>query len=79
MFQDTFDLDIEPSAADKSYTLESLEVCNWGPFKGLHRAEIDPSGTAIIGPTGSGKTTLIDAWMTLLVERPQYNLASTGG
>ena len=39
----------------------------------------DPNGTAIIGPTGSGKTTLVDALMTLLVAQPRYNLASTGG
>ena len=37
------------------------------------------AGTAIIGPTGSGKTTLVDALMTLLVANPRYNLASTGG
>jgi uncharacterized protein YPO0396 len=40
---------------------------------------MDARGTAIIGPTGSGKTTLVDALMTLLVAQPRYNLASTGG
>ncbi|MEZ6117167.1 MAG: SbcC/MukB-like Walker B domain-containing protein [Pirellulaceae bacterium] len=50
-----------------------------GPFCGLHRATFDPNGTAIIGPTGSGKTTLVDALMTLLIPAPKYNLASTGG
>jgi uncharacterized protein YPO0396 len=62
-----------------AYRLAQIEVYNWGPFSGLHRAEIDPEGTAVIGKTGSGKTTLIDAYITLLAERPQYNLASTGG
>ena len=61
------------------FRLRSLEVFNWGPFSGLHQAEIDPDGTAIIGMTGSGKTTLIDAFVTLLAETPKYNLASTGG
>ncbi|MCB1098867.1 MAG: hypothetical protein KDN22_25060 [Verrucomicrobiae bacterium] len=64
---------------EPTYVLCTLEVFNWGPFSGLHRADIDPRGTAIIGPTGSGKTTLIDALMTLLVAQPRYNLASTGG
>lgn len=69
--------EIEP---DKRFLLQSITVFNWGPFTGLHKpAEIDPRGTAIIGATGSGKTTLIDALMTLLVARPVYNLASTGG
>jgi len=62
-----------------AFRLAQIEVYNWGPFTGLHRAEIDPEGTAIIGRTGSGKTTLIDAYITLLAERPKYNLASTGG
>lgn len=61
------------------FILTRLEVVNWGPFAGRHCAEIDPKGSAIIGPTGSGKTTLVDALMTLLVARPKYNLASTGG
>lgn len=67
-------------AADRaSYVLTRLDVYDWGAFGGRHRAPIDLSGTAIIGPTGSGKTTLVDALMTLLVESPRYNLASTGG
>ncbi len=65
--------------SDPSFLLRQLEVYNWGPFHGLHRADFDPAGTAIIGPTGSGKTTLVDALMTLLVAQPRYNLASTGG
>lgn len=62
-----------------AYILTHLDLYNWGPFGGRHSAEIDPKGTAIIGPTGSGKTTLVDALMTLLTHQPRYNLASTGG
>jgi uncharacterized protein YPO0396 len=62
-----------------TYLLGSLELFNWGPFQGRHRAEFDPRGTAVIGPTGSGKTTLVDAFMTLICTQPRYNLASTGG
>lgn len=69
----------ESESTERTYWLVELEVYNWGPFRGFHRAEFDPFGTAIIGPTGSGKTTLIDALMTLLVAQPRYNLASTGG
>ncbi|WEL53634.1 ATP-binding protein [Pseudomonas kermanshahensis] len=63
----------------ETFILSSLEFYNWGGFQGYHRAEIDSSGTAVIGPTGSGKTTLVDALMTLLCANPRYNLASTGG
>lgn len=59
--------------------LSGLDIYNWGPFGGRHHVDIDPGGTAIIGPTGSGKTTLVDALVTLIVDRPKYNLASTGG
>lgn len=62
-----------------SYRLSGLDIYNWGPFGGRHHVDIYPGGTAIIGPTGSGKTTLVDALITLIVERPRYNLASTGG
>lgn len=62
-----------------SFVLTQLDVYDWGAFGGRHRAEIDLRGTAIIGPTGSGKTTLVDALMTLVTANPKYNLASTGG
>ena len=67
------------ASKESPHLLHQLEVFNWGPFCGLHRAVFDPNGTAVIGPTGSGKTTLVDALMTLLVAQPRYNLASTGG
>ncbi len=72
-------LPMEAHPDDSPFVLRELEVFNWGPFSGMHHVEVDPRGTAIIGPTGSGKTTLIDALMTLLVPNPRYNLASTGG
>lgn len=61
------------------YRLHELHLYNWGAFAGRHLAHVDAANTAIIGPTGSGKTTLIDALMTLLCASPRYNLASTGG
>lgn len=68
-----------PASASGSYVLTHLDVYDWGAFGGRHSAQVDMAGTAIIGPTGSGKTTLVDALMTLLVASPRYNLASTGG
>ena len=69
----------ESTPDSDTYLLNSLDLYNWGPFASRHRVDIDPRGTAIIGATGSGKTTLVDALMTLICERPKYNLASTGG
>lgn len=66
-------------AGKESFILTCIELFNWGGFHGLHQAVIHQGGTAVIGPTGSGKTTLVDALMTLLCANPRYNLASTGG
>jgi uncharacterized protein YPO0396 len=63
----------------ETFILSQIDLFNWGGFNGRHQAAIDPAGTAVIGPTGSGKTTLVDALMTLLCANPRYNLASTGG
>jgi uncharacterized protein YPO0396 len=71
--------DIIAAEGESSFLLTAIDVFNWGPFHGRHHCAIDPRGTAIIGPTGSGKTTLVDALMTLLAPFPKYNLASTGG
>lgn len=68
-----------PWQLEPTYILQQLELFNWGGFSRHHRVAIDPAGTAIVGPTGSGKTTLVDALMTLLTANPKYNLASTGG
>lgn len=73
------DLAYETPPDIKTYKLTRLDLYNWGGFEGRHGVDIDPRGTAIIGPTGAGKTTLVDALMTLLTEHPKYNLASTGG
>lgn len=62
-----------------SYVLAQIDLYNWGPFSGRFTAQLDARGAAIIGPTGSGKTTVVDALMTLLTHKPRYNLASTGG
>ena len=65
--------------ASPTFVITHLELFDWGSFAGRHSARIDLEGTAIIGPTGSGKTTLVDALMTLITANPRYNLASTGG
>lgn len=66
-------------STEQTFVLTELHLYNWGSFAGRHTAHFDLAGTAIIGPTGSGKTTLIDALMTLITQNPRYNLASTGG
>ena len=40
-----------------SFHLSELHLYNWGAFAGRHQALLDADNTAIIGPTGSGKTS----------------------
>lgn len=56
---DLFATEVMPSSA---FILTHLDLYNWGPFGGRHCADIDAKGTAIIGPTGSGKRPW---WMRL--------------
>ncbi|MFN3237395.1 MAG: ATP-binding protein [Pseudomonadales bacterium] len=72
-------MNLTTELTSETFAVKEIELYNWGGFSGRHQAMIDPDGTAIIGPTGSGKTTLVDALMTLLCAFPKYNFASTGG
>ncbi|MEC9360189.1 MAG: ATP-binding protein [Pseudomonadota bacterium] len=58
--------------------LARITVCNWGPFDGIHSAEISPAGTLITGETGAGKSSLIDALQVLLVKptKAAFNTAA---
>lgn len=77
--QTTTEAAMTGSLAPPTFVITHLDLFDWGSFAGRHSAQIDLEGTAIIGPTGSGKTTLVDALMTLITANPRYNLASTGG
>ena len=78
---------LETTTATKpGYRLHRLEVYNWGTFDSIgenSRGEvycIEPHGdtTLLIGRNGCGKSTLVDAMLTLLV-RPavrNYNVAA---
>ena len=53
------------------YRLAKLEIYNWGTFDGSVYS-VQPRGltTLLVGENGSGKSTVVDALLTLLV-RPQ--------
>jgi|GEM_PF-501229 len=64
------------------YRLSQLEIYNWGTFDGaVYSFAPDRCATLLVGENGSGKSTVIDALLTLLV-RPQtrnYNVAAGAG
>lgn len=61
------------------FRLQRLEIYNWGTFDKEIWTMIPDGQTAVLtGANGSGKSTVVDALLTLLVESRQrnYNLAS---
>src|SRR5688572_5202104 len=63
------------------FRLHTLEVYNWGTFDGqIHVVNPNGQTTLLVGQNGSGKSTIVDALLTLLV-RPgvrNFNVAAGG-
>ena len=71
--------------AQQGYRLQKIEVFNWGTFDSTngHVFSVNPAGqtTLLVGKNGCGKSTLVDALLTLLV-RPNirnFNVAAGAG
>jgi uncharacterized protein YPO0396 len=46
---------------------ESFQMVNWGGFQGHHEVEIAPTATLISGASGTGKSSLMDAYLALVM------------
>jgi len=60
--------------------LHNLEIYNWGTFdKAIWRFNPEGHTALLTGDSGSGKSTIVDALSTLLVQprRLAYNKATT--
>lgn len=67
---------------ETGFRLKRLELYNWGTFDRQIWMMVPDGQTAVLtGANGSGKSTVVDALLTLLVEGRQrnYNLASGAG
>lgn len=53
--------------ADEQFRMTKLQVYNWGTFEGTHTIPISPRGFLVVGHSGTGKSTLLDAMSALLV------------
>lgn len=61
------------------WKLTSLSLVNWG-IHTYSTAQLDPESTAIMGATGSGKSTYMDAYIALMMDgNAQFNTASNEG
>src|SRR5690349_1930919 len=64
---------------NNGYSLERLEVYNWGTFdKTIYKIEPARTTALLTGKNGTGKSTLVDALLTLLVpfHKRTYNQSS---
>ena len=72
-------LDYSGNEIQKGYRLHRLEVYNWGTFHDkVWKIEPDGFNSLMTGDIGSGKSTLVDAILTLLVpsQKIVYNKAA---
>lgn len=84
--QDTFDLGIEFPGRDtadiRQWRLEEVQIANWGTMDGrIHRFPVSRRGHLITGPSGSGKSSILDAIAAVLTPDKwlRFNQAAQGG
>ncbi|MDR0592934.1 MAG: AAA family ATPase, partial [Bifidobacteriaceae bacterium] len=66
--------------ARSQWRLERVEMVNWGTFHGgPHRIDLARQGYLLTGPSGSGKSSLVDAISAVLMPRKKvaFNAAAT--
>ncbi|MCE7009996.1 hypothetical protein LWC34_45400 [Kibdelosporangium philippinense] len=59
------------------FRIEKVQILNWGGYSGLQVMHVGRVGTAILGPSGRGKSTLLDAMASVIMPNPQeFNQAA---
>ena len=64
------------------FRISQVQILNWGAYSGLQTMSVAQSGTAIIGPAGRGKSTLLDAMASVILplQMPlQPQISASGG
>ncbi|MFD2840561.1 ATP-binding protein [Populibacterium corticicola] len=49
------------------WRMESLQMANWGGFHGRHEVKFSPGSTLMSGASGTGKSTVLDAYLALMM------------
>jgi uncharacterized protein YPO0396 len=64
-------------SSDDQYRIERVQILNWGSYAGLQVMQAGRTSTAILGPSGRGKSTLLDAMASVIMPNPQeFNQAA---
>ena len=80
MFESQLELEFSPDKSTAGYRLHELSLLNWGTFHNeIYSMRPDGRTSMITGRNGSGKSTIVDALLTLLVPNRvrNYNVASS--
>jgi uncharacterized protein YPO0396 len=80
MFESQLELEFTPDKSTAGYRLHELSVLNWGTFHNeVYTMHPDGRTSMVTGRNGSGKSTIVDALLTLLVPNRvrNYNVASS--
>ena len=65
------------TARAEQYRIEQVQILNWGGYAGLQVMQAGRTSTAILGPSGRGKSTLLDAMASVIMPNPQeFNQAA---
>ena len=61
----------------EQYRIDQVQILNWGGYAGLQVMQAGRTSTAILGPSGRGKSTLLDAMASVIMPNPQeFNQAA---
>ncbi|WP_163508981.1 ATP-binding protein [Fodinicola acaciae] len=59
------------------FRIDTVQILNWGGYAGLQVMHVGRAGTAILGPSGRGKSQLLDAMASVIMPNPQeFNQAA---
>ncbi len=70
---------IPQASTGQQWIALSMQMVNWGGYNGYHQVPFHPDGTLISGGSGTGKSTLLDAYIALMMPHTTpFNGASNG-
>lgn len=55
------------ATAHAQWRIECLQMANWGGFHGRHEVRFSPGSTLMSGASGTGKSTVLDAYIALMM------------
>ena len=75
--QNVLPLVVSDGQGPAQFRISQVQILNWGAYSGLQTMTVARSGTAIVGPSGRGKSTMLDAMASVILPNPQeFNQAA---